>query len=153
MAETKFILRTQMVLGTRVHWLMQSFMKFLHALRLRIWDCSNSSATEKAISAMEEYKEVLSIWFRNIRPWEETEVCETRRLWIEILGIPGQAWSWENVKKIANCWGELVCTDTPTEKVSSFSMARALIDTTSMSPIEGQVLLYHQRFGFQDICP
>ena len=42
----------------------------------------------------------LKQWFTTIRDWVEDDVCQTRRLRLEIVGVPIQIWSEQNIRKI-----------------------------------------------------
>ena len=57
---------------------------------------------------VKERGNILSEYFEELRVWTEEEVCQTRRLWVECLGMPLQAWSDENLRKIAAVWGTVV---------------------------------------------
>ena len=81
----------------------------------------------------------LSKFFEDVRIWCEEEWCQTRRVWIECFGIPIHAWSNENIKKIGEEWGAVVCLDELTEAGKSFSTARMLIDTCLWQNIQGWV--------------
>ena len=37
-----------------------------------------------------EEAECLKQWFSSISDWAEEDVCKTRRLWLEIVGVPIQ---------------------------------------------------------------
>ena len=104
---------------------------------------------EEAHSVSQEYRDVLSYWFYAVNPWDDLDACEMRRVWLELYGIPGHAWAWENIQNIVQCWGDLVCVDSTTREVKTFSVARALVDTKCMSAISGQVLLQVQQKGYR----
>ena len=71
--------------------------------------CSLSSfkfiLTFPSVAKMEEVldkHEELDLWFVNIKKWDQNDYCETRRVWLEIFGVPRHGWKWENFKKIAD---------------------------------------------------
>ena len=50
----------------------------------------------------------LKQWFSSITYWAEEDVCQTRRLWLEIVGVPIHLWSEQNIRRIAEKWGDVV---------------------------------------------
>ena len=73
-------------------------------------------------------KELLLEHFVEIR-WSEKEICETRRVWIECLGIPHHKWTIDNIRKIGEEWGSVVCLDSKTKMGESLCSTKILIDT------------------------
>jgi len=55
-----------------------------------------------------EGEESLKQWFSSISDWAEEDVCQTRRLWLEIVGVPIHLWCEQNIRKIAENWGDVV---------------------------------------------
>jgi len=49
--------------------------------------------------------EELKTWFYDIKKWTSSDLCDARKVWIDIYGVPPHGWSWENFKKIAELWG------------------------------------------------
>ena len=98
---------------------------------------------------MTEEGERLKQWFSSISDWAEEDVCKTRRLWLEIVGVPIQIWSEQNIRKIAENWGDVVYVEQDTSTLESFSSAKVVIDTLSMSPIEDEAILHVQGKGFR----
>jgi len=48
-------------------------------------------------------------WFGEIKKWGSTEYCDSRRVWLSIVGVPPHGWNWENFKLIAALWGDPIC--------------------------------------------
>jgi len=53
--------------------------------------------------------EGLDQWFIDLKKWDKYEVCEMRRVWLEIFGLPRHGRSRENFKNIGELWGSFVC--------------------------------------------
>ncbi|MED6162213.1 hypothetical protein PIB30_068291 [Stylosanthes scabra] len=52
----------------------------------------------------------------------------SRRIWIEVMGLPIGLWCNENYNKIAKLWGKMVKLDDRIEESKSYSTARILLD-------------------------
>ena len=63
----------------------------------------------------------LSQWFSSINDWMEEDVCQSRRIWLEIVGIPIQLWNQQNIRKIAKNWGDVVFVEKDTAMKMSFA--------------------------------
>jgi len=96
-----------------------------------------------------EGDERLKQWFSSISDWAEEDVCQTRRLWLEIIGLPIQLWSEQNIKKIAENWGDVVLMEEESLKLKSFASAKVIIDTLSVFPIEDEAIVQVQNKGFR----
>ncbi|MED6128748.1 hypothetical protein PIB30_100994, partial [Stylosanthes scabra] len=72
---------------------------------------------------------VLLSLFDEIRPYRNYVWCKSRRIWLELYGLPVHAWSKINFKKIVKLWGKLEMQDDVTESTSSLSVTRILIDS------------------------
>jgi len=92
--------------------------------------------------------ERLNQWFYSVSDWNETEVCQTRRIWIEIVGLPLQFWSEANIKTIAAKWGDVVLVEKESANLESLASAKVLIDTLSMKQIEGKAIIQDADKGF-----
>jgi len=97
---------------------------------------------------MEGY-ERLKQWFSSFDDWDEGDVCLTRRLWLELVGLPIQLWSEKNIKKIAETWGDVVLVDKESSKLESFASAKVVIDTLCMKPIDDEVIIQVGDKGFK----
>ena len=53
----------------------------------------------------------LAHWFHEVKNWDIYEACDSRRLWIEVFGVPPHGWSLQNFEIIASLRGKLVCLE------------------------------------------
>jgi len=67
--------------------------------------------------------------------------CGTRRVWLDVIGVPPQGWMWENFKQIAELWGRMICLGKSSTNTESFDTMRILVATKIMQRIEAVVLL------------
>jgi len=91
----------------------------------------------------------LKQWFTTIRDWVNEDVCQTRRLWLEIVGVPIQIWNEHNIRKIAETWRDVVYVDKDTSEQASFSSIKVVIDTLSMNPIDDEAILQVEDEGYR----
>jgi len=56
---------------------------------------------EEALKSRED----LTLWFSEVKRSDKYECCETRRVWLEMIGVPPHGWRWENFNKIARVVG------------------------------------------------
>jgi len=91
----------------------------------------------------------LKQWFCSITDWEEGDACQSRRLWLEIVGIPIQLWSELNIKRIAENWGDVVYIEKDTSLKASFASAKVIIDSLCLNPIEDGAILQVEGKGFR----
>jgi len=96
-----------------------------------------------------EGKERLEKWFYSINDWTERDVCQTRRIWLEIVGLPLQFWSETNIRRLAANWGDVVLVEKETSTLESGASAKVLIDTLSMQQIEEEVIIQDENKGFK----
>ncbi|MED6173486.1 hypothetical protein PIB30_059933 [Stylosanthes scabra] len=96
----------------------------------------SESAKEKALS-----DNVLCAVFDEIRPHWDIFWGLSRRVWIEVMGLPIYVWSEETFKNIAKLWGSYVYSDDRTGESLSFTVARFLIDCFEWEPINEWVTL------------
>ncbi|MED6172433.1 hypothetical protein PIB30_050073, partial [Stylosanthes scabra] len=82
--------------------------------------------TETRDAALED--DLLLSVFDEVRPHWETFWSLSRRVWIDIMGLPIGLRSNENLNRIAKLWGKLVRLDDRTKGSKSFSTARILVD-------------------------
>jgi len=75
----------------------------------------NKEAMEEALQHPEE----LQTWFSDIKRWDKYECCSTRKVWLEVIGVPPHGWLWENFKIIAELWGYLICLGKPILRTDS----------------------------------
>jgi len=93
--------------------------------------------------------EKLKQWFTSVSDWAEHDVCQTRRIWLEIVGLPIQLWSEENIRKIAENWGDVVLVEEEASKLKSFASAKVIIDTLCMNPIDEEAIIQVKHKGFR----
>lgn len=79
-------------------------------------------------AALGEDLDLFPSCFTNIRRLSSYDSCATRRTWIEAIGIPPQAWCRNNLRKIGELWGDMVCFDKAMELGDSFQYAKILVD-------------------------
>jgi len=71
----------------------------------------------------------LDTWFSEVKRWDKYDYCETRKVWLEIIGVPPHGWKWENFKKIAYLWGRLICLGKSIARTDNFESMKILIAT------------------------
>ena len=103
---------------------------------------------EKMLEALNEHLE-LEQWFIEIRKWSMEIHCETRKVWLEVIGVPPQGWMWENFKLIAELWGRMICLGKSSTNTESFETMKILVATKVMQRIEAVVLLQIGYGGFK----
>ena len=98
--------------------------------------------------ALQKPEELLS-WFSEIKKWDKYEYCSTRKVWLEVIGVPPHGWLWENFKSIAELWGYLICLGKPIMRTDSFDSMKLLIETDILSYIEDDIVLMIEDMGFR----
>jgi len=96
-----------------------------------------------------EGAECLKQWFSSFSDWVEEDACKTRRLWLEMVGIPIHIWSDQNIKRIAENWGDVVSIEKDTSNLTSFASAKVVIDSLCMSPIEDEAVIQVGHVGYR----
>ena len=91
----------------------------------------------------------LKQWFSSITNWTEEDVCQTRRLWLEIVGVPIQLWSEQNIRRIAENWGDVVYVENDTSMKTSFASAKVVVDSLCLNPIEDEAILQVEDKGYR----
>ena len=76
-----------------------------------------------------------------IKRWGIEEACNSRRVWLYIMGVPPHGWLWENFKQIAELWGDFICLGRSTNSTESFEVMKVLIATQVFQRIEAELLL------------
>ena len=94
-------------------------------------------------------KDVLSQWFSDVKRWGVEDCCDSRKVWLNIVGVPPQGWMWENFKKIAELWGRFVCLGKSTTATNSFEAMKVCIATTIMQKISSEVILSLGSCGYR----
>ena len=105
--------------------------------------------TEDQMQAALSQEGELYQWFTEIKPWGPEEYCDSRKVWIVILGVPPHGWCWENFKQIAEIWGNFICLGRSTSFTDSFESMRVLIATKSFQRIESEILLQLGSCGYR----
>jgi hypothetical protein len=85
---------------------------------------------------MEDAKEWLDQWFKEIRPWDPKDIDLERLVWVRIYGVPVHAWNFDFFSQVAKPWGILLNTDDATSKKISMDVARLLIRTSSQRVVD-----------------
>jgi len=83
----------------------------------------------------------LQQWFIEVKRWGVEDYCESRRVWLDIIGVPPHGWTWENFKAIAELWGQLICLGKPSSRIESFEVMKILIATTVLRRIEAEIVI------------
>jgi len=68
---------------------------------------------------------------------------------LEIVGVPIQLWSEQNIKRIAENWGDIVFIENDTSLKASFASAKVVIDSLCLNPIEDEVILQVEDKGYR----
>ncbi|MED6147389.1 hypothetical protein PIB30_043605 [Stylosanthes scabra] len=87
-------------------------------------------------------------YFGEIRKWSEYEVNRSRETWIEVFGLPLHAWCEENIHKIASVWGTVIKVEDMSMKKSNLNSVRALVDTSTVLPINNKVTMEVERVKY-----
>jgi len=96
-----------------------------------------------------EGKGSLEQWFSSFSDWNEVDVCQTRRIWLEIVGLPIQLWSEKNIKEIAGNWGDVVLVEEESASMESFASAKVIVDTLSVNQIADEAIIQVEDKGFR----
>ena len=91
----------------------------------------------------------LGKWFQEVKNWDIYEVCGTKRLWIEVFGVPPHGWSLRNFESITSIWGKLICLETPIEDTISFESMKILIESNNFQQVMGHILLQIGDAGYR----
>jgi hypothetical protein len=85
---------------------------------------------------MEDAKDWLVQWFKEIRPWNPKDIDTERLVWLRIYGIPIHAWCDDFFAKVSRPWGCFLNTDHVTSKKFTMDAARLLIRTSCQKPVD-----------------
>ena len=82
-----------------------------------------------------------SLWnvFDDIRPLLEGEYFDDRLVWIECYGTHPKCWTKDNVRKIGEKWGPVLCIKNRVESLCSLTYARMLVRTKAQNKIEARI--------------
>ncbi|MED6107805.1 hypothetical protein PIB30_017695 [Stylosanthes scabra] len=89
-------------------------------------------------------------FFEDVRPYEGFMWSPSRRIWLELMGLPIHVWSEDAFKRIAR-WlnGSMVMQHDLTESGASFSVARILIDCYQWKPIQEWIVVESEGVEFE----
>ena len=94
-------------------------------------------------------KGLLDNWFHEVKNWDIYEVCESRRLWIEVFGVPPHGWSLKNFERIVSFWEKMICLETPIEDTICFGSMKILIESKTFQNVIGQIILHIGVAGYR----
>ena len=97
---------------------------------------------------MENHEE-LDMWFTEIKQWDKYDRCTSRKVWLEVVGVPPHGWNWENFQQIAEIWGCLISLNKPIVRTDVFDTMKLLIETDIMSYIEDHFILIIDDLGYR----
>ena len=66
---------------------------------------------------------------------------DDRLVWLEFYGIHPKCWTMENVRKIGEKWGTVICIDNRVESLCSLTYARVLVRTKAQNKIDARIRL------------
>ena len=105
--------------------------------------------SEEGRDAALQIHEELDMWFSEIKKWDRYESCSSRKVWLEVVGVPPHGWDWENFKQIAEIWGYLICLGKPILRTDAFDSMKLLIEAEILSFIEEDFILTIEDLGFR----
>jgi len=105
---------------------------------------------EEMEAALQNYQE-LDMWFTEIQAWNKYECCKTRKVWLEVVGVPPHGWKWETFKAIADRWGYLLSLGKSIARTDTFDNMRLLVETDILLFIEADFILIIEDMGFRVI--
>ena len=94
-------------------------------------------------------QDLLVKWFHEVNNWDIYEACDSRRLWIEVFGVPAHGWSLKNFEKIVSLWGKLICLETLIDETVCFDSLRILIECKSFQEVMGNIILQIGDAGYR----
>ena len=103
---------------------------------------------ERMVEAL-SHPEELHQWFTDVKKWGAEEYCDSRKVWIVILGVPPHGWCWENFKQIAELWGKLICLRKAASLTDSFESMRVLSATKNFQRIDSEILFTLGSCGYR----
>ena len=125
--------------------------KWKKVVKVRAMSTFIALITFESKEAMEEalHRDLnwLLSFFNEVRPWSFSEGWQPRKVWIECIGLPPFAWSFDNLSKIGEAWGCVLGFSAETVENKSFCNAYILIETYIKSFIKGWVLLEMEEFS------
>ena len=71
--------------------------------------------------------------------WSEGDVFDDRLAWIECYGIHPKCWSTDNVRKIGEKWGPVLCIENRVHNLHNLTFARMLIRTKAQNKLYARI--------------
>ena len=105
-------------------------------------------SSEQKVIALQNHA-ILVDWFHEVKEWSIYEVCESRRFWLEVFGVPPHGWTLKNFESLASFWGKLVCLETPIEDVISFESMKILVEGNCFQEVKGHFILQIGDAGYK----
>jgi len=96
-----------------------------------------------------QQQEALAQWFSEIKKWGIEDSCDSRRAWLNIVGVPPHGWMWENFKMIAELWGKFICLGKSASSKDSFEAMRVCIATNTFQKINSEIVLSLGTCGYR----
>jgi len=85
--------------------------------------------------------EELDLWFSDIKKWSTYDSCESRKVCLEVFGVPPRGWCWKNFNKIASLWGRLITLGKSIARTDSFEYMELMIVTDVFKRIDHDIIL------------
>ena len=105
--------------------------------------------SEDQMHAALSQQDELHQWFTELKAWGPEDYCDSRKVWIVILGVPPHGWCWENFKTIAELWGNFICLGKSVSQIDSFESMKVLIATKILQKIDSEILLQIGSCGYR----
>ncbi|KAK2369434.1 hypothetical protein QL285_082569 [Trifolium repens] len=85
---------------------------------------------------MEDAKDWLDQWFKEIHPWSPKDIDLERIVWLRIFGVPAHAWNDAFFIQVARPWGTFLNVDDVTNKKITMDVARILVRTSCQKAVD-----------------
>ena len=121
-------------------------------IQIRMLSCCKFLITLPSTTLMEDClrnHEELDKWFKHTEKWSLSEQADSRRVWLEVFGVPPHGWTEDNFRKIAEVWGRLICLDQLADKTENFESVKMFIVTYQLHRIKADVLLQIDDAGYR----
>ncbi|KAJ9542727.1 hypothetical protein OSB04_029233 [Centaurea solstitialis] len=90
---------------------------------------------DAAMQSLEANKETLNSWFAEVKMWDKESIFKGRLTWLDLEGLPVEAWSEVTIHNIASAFGNVLEVDPPLFDGSMSNTLGALIHTETMEDI------------------
>ena len=108
-----------------------------------------SFQTKEEMEVALQKHEELDLWFTEITAWDKYVCCGSRKVWLEVIGVPPHGWKWETFKEIADLWGYLICLGKSIARTDTFDSMRMLVETDILFFIENDFVLTIEELGYR----